>query len=437
MKRYARWWNEACRLAADERAPDDTELEALLTAGVEDALSLEQANRLAHLLGRADFGQVQARVLEAGGRARRRVFGNRVAVMAPVEVSNRCASDCLFCGWRSSNPDIARLGISRELVLEQTAYLLDMGIDYIELVGGDDFGFVRRDLPALVRSVRDLMDNRGMRGRVCVCSMAVTDAHYADWKQMGVDAMFVWQETYDPACFERMVVGGPKAHGITDDWRVRRDSDGYRFRLESQERALQAGLEVGLGFMLGLGPHLYAELLMLLQHARHLLDVGGTGAGPLVIGMPTWNRITTPRTDNRPAGTLDAEQVFGFLAAVMFLALPKGPVWVFPNCRVSLETQVRAVETAGPFTSTEVKLGPGGYLPAAIRACEERGEDVGQLRHRIRTELGMDPLDMEAVGRRLDAGEQFRHHYHPHAAYTAAFEARGLRVCPFEELAAG
>ena len=426
---------EARATGRDLGDPDAAELKAILEKASAESLTLAESNRLFNLIYSAEFPVLAEQVLEASRKARERVFGRKVAVMAPVEVSNRCASDCLFCGWRASNPDIPRTKISPELVLEQIKYLLDLGIGYVELVGGDDFQFVQKELPDLARACRRLIAERNMDGHVCVCSMAVTEQHYRDWKSYGIDSMLVWQETYDPDLYAEKIVAGPKARGITDAWQLGGRGDGYGFRASSQERAMKAGLNVGLGFMLGLNPDINFEFLMTIQHVQHLVrEFGSSRRRPIIIGMPTWNRITTPRTDKRPSQMMDVETVFPFLSAVYFLSLPKGQVLVFPNCRVSIDAQIRAVEVAGPFTSTEVKLGPGGYLPAVIRHKESRGEDTAPLRRRILDEFGMDCADLAKMEDDLDEGEQFIHHFHSHKTYVERMAERGLEVVSFSEL---
>ncbi len=422
-----------CRkLGEDLSPPDINELDELLSEAEFGSLGLDKANRLFNALYSDDFGELCRRTLDVSKRARMRVFGNRVAVMAPVEVSNICASDCQFCGWRRSNPDLVRLKIDSDLVLAQVDYLLDHGIDYIELVGGDDFRFVRDELPELVPEIRRRMHSRGMdHGQICICSMALTEPQYAAWREMGVDSMFVWQESYDPQTYSRHILGGPKAHGVGDDWRVLNQNEGYRFRLESQQRALNAGLDVGLGFMMGLHSNMNTEFLSLMEHARYLLE---RGASPLIVGMPTWNNITTPCTDLRPEGTLDIEEVFPFVSAVIFLALPKGNLWTFPNCRVSMETQVLAVETSGCFSSTEVKLGPGGYLPELLHYRRHRGISTSELERRISEVLGMESKNIFDFAALLDNGEQFLHHYHSHSEYKELMAERGLVIAGFNEM---
>lgn len=427
---------EARATGRDLGDPDAAELKDILEKAAAGSLTLTESNRLFNLMYSGEFPVLAEEVLEASRKVRERVFGRKVTVMAPVEVSNRCSSDCLFCGWRASNPDIPRIKITPGIVLEQVEYLLDLGIGYIELVGGDDFQFVREELPDLARECRRMIAERNMDGQVCVCSMAVTENHYRDWKNCGVDSVFVWQETYDPDLYLDKIVGGPKACGITDAWKLGGRRDGYAFRSSSQERAMKAGLNVGLGFMLGLNPDINFEFLMTIQHVQHLIrEFGNSRKHPIIIGMPTWNRITTPRTDKRPSQMMDAETVFPFLSAVYFLSLPKGPVWVFPNCRVSIDAQLLSIEVAGVFTSTEVKLGPGGYLPAVIRSLESRGQNTDALKARIQAEMKMDCSDLEKMEIDLDIGEQFVHHFHRHSVYAEAMAKRGLEIVPYSELA--
>jgi hypothetical protein len=141
--------------------------------------------------------------------------------------------------------------------------------------------------------------------------------------------------------------------------------------------------------------------------------------------MPTWNSITTPETDRRPSRVLNIEDYFSFFASIYLLALWDKDVWVFPNCRVSRSTQIEAVRCAGAYTSTEVKVGPGGYLPQALqRVGEKERADVMRW---LRDELKSDVYGAELAAR-LNEMEQFRHHFHDHGDYVEALQKAGIRV---------
>lgn len=165
-----------------------------------------------------------------------------------------------------------RRSISERLVLEQVNYLLDKGIYSIEYVGGDDFHFVRKTLPNLLSKTSELFKEKGIKGRIYICTMALTTNQYRELKSLGADAMIVWQETYDPLIYNKMITKGPKAWGIRDDWKIQKNGNGHEFRYLSQERALKAGMQVALGSMLKLNNNLNYEVLATIQHARSLIQ---------------------------------------------------------------------------------------------------------------------------------------------------------------------
>jgi hypothetical protein len=181
--------------------------------------------------------------------------------------------------------------------------------------------------------------------------------------------------------------------------------------------------------MLGLNPDIVTEFLATVDHARYLASAyGATGAHPIVIGMPIWNAITTRETDLRPGYVPDLVTLFPVLAALYLLALPDEGVWIFPNCRVPMEVQVEAARVAGAFSSTEVKLGPGGYLPAIIRRMQAGGEDTLPLQKRVAAILREAGEDVDELARALDEREQFVHHYHAHDVYRSELERAGLKL---------
>lgn len=416
-------------IAAAARTLSDEEVAELLIPNTFPQLSLQDVANLVHTVVQSPQGAVTQLILEKAEAIRRALFGDLVVPMAPVEIANTCASDCVFCGWRISNRDMKRLRLPVDLLMLQVEYLLDLGIHYIEFVSGDDIVAVRNQLPILLRETKKLFAARGIEGKTCFCTLALTENQYRALHDAGADAMIVWQETYDPEVFRSHVLDGPKAYGIREDWSWDSHGDGWLFRYQSQERALRAGLEVALGTMLGLNPNLVFEFLATVDHARYLVDHYPISAdNPLIIGMPIWNPIPTPRADRRRNDLPNIELLFSPLAALYLLGLPFPSTWVFPNCRVPLETQVEAARVAGAFTSTEVKLGPGGYLPSVIQEMERKGRDTSSLRKRLTELLRENGDSLADLARALDEREQFVHHYHAHKAYADALARAGLRL---------
>ena len=400
----------------------------LLRSG-KSQLTLNELALLVNTVLSVDGPTIIPEVLKVSTDLRQKLFGNWLIPMAPVEVSNTCASDCLFCGWRVSNRAMKRLKLTSDLAMHQVEYLVDSGIAYIEFVSGDDISVVRDLLPDLIQRTRSLFDERGINGKISFCTLALTEKHYHELKSIGADNMIVWQETYDHDIFHQYVKGGPKAYGITDDWKLNRSGDGCDFRIQSQEKAMRAGLEVGLGAMLGLNPDVTSEFLATVDHARYLIqNYGATPDRPIIIGMPIWNKITTRETDLRPAELIDMNQLFPALASLYLLALPDEGTWVFPNCRVPLPVQIKAAAAAGAFSSTEVKLGPGGYYPEIILRLCAQGQDTSELEHQVSALLKQTPGNVKELAELLDQSEQFVHHYHSHDRYRTAMEQAGLQL---------
>ncbi|AXA35479.1 MAG: hypothetical protein D6691_02750 [Candidatus Hydrogenedentota bacterium] len=429
MSAYLPNIEELQRLSRRAEVLTDAEVERVVQSARATRLQLDDLASLVKTVLAAPHSTPSEIILRHAEAIRQELFGPYVIPMAPVEISNACASDCMFCGWRASNREMKRLRMPLDLLLLQVEYLLDLGIYYIEFVSGDDIGVVRDLLPQLIRETRELFSERGVEGKISFCTLSLTESQYRMLVEAGADSMIVWQEAYQPDVYRAHVVGGPKAYGLTEDWKVPVGADGWAFRVQSQERALRAGLEVAVGTMLGLNPDIITEFLATVEHARHLIDrYSPTEKHPLIVGMPIWNPITTRRTDKRPSEVPDMVALFPIFAALYLLALPTRSVWVFPNCRVPLQTQVQAVKVAGVFTSTEVKLGPGGYLPALISKMEAGGQDTVALRKRLAAMLRDAGESVDELARALDEREQFVHHYHAHEIYVREMERHGLQI---------
>jgi len=416
-------------VAAGARPVSVDEAAELLNSDAVPALSLSDVARLVRTILEPRGAEVARLIVARAATLRRQLFGNAVVPMAPVEMANTCTSDCLFCGWRISNRDMKRLRMPSDLLMMQVEYLLDLGIQYIEFVSGDDIVAVRQQLPGLLRETQRLFRRRGIDGKTCFCTLALTEGQYRELRESGADAMIVWQETYDPAVFASCVRGGPKAHGLREDWTSDPSGDGWLFRYQSQERALRAGIEVALGTMIGHSPDIVFEFIATVDHARALFArYEITPEHPLIVGMPIWNPIPTRGADLRPREAPDVGKLFPVFAALYLLALPSAATWVFPNCRVPLHVQVEAARVAGAFTSTSVKLGPGGYLPSVIERMERQGQDTQALRRRLAAMLRDAGDEVHELARALDEREQFIHHYAAHEAYVKALAAAGLRM---------
>ena len=361
---------------------------------------------------------LRALVLGEARRVRGDLYGNDVAMMVPIEISSYCASNCTFCGWRSDNKDMVRLKISEKALNEQLQYLAGYNFSHFELVAGDDLVFIKNELTDVVRSVKAQLKERNPEARVSICLTPLHEIHYQTLKAEGLDTVLTWQETYNPELYKKLITSGPKAHGMTHDFKVARE-DGCTVRMKSHELAVRANLQVGLGVMVGLEEdHPDADILAAILHGAKLIEHYPDTMQPIIIGMPTWNPITTARTDNAKfhRTRINPERDFELVAAIYFLGLPNRYAWVFPNCRVSKATQINAIKTAGCFTSGMVRVGPGAYLDYSNK------EDASKCFSKC-----SEPLDTLTKERILN-GEQFTHHFDTQENYVMRFKEAGLNV---------
>lgn len=361
--------------------------------------------------------EVRNLIINESRNLRKRSFGSDVAVMVPIEISSYCMSNCEFCGWRSGNRKMLRLKISERALVKQASFLAGLGFSHFEIASGDDLNYIKNDLADDIKVLKRTVSEITPESRISICLTPLHESHYRLLASAGLDTVLTWQETYHRPTFERHITAGPKAKGITADFKVDAAGEGCHSRMRSHESAIRAGLQVGIGVMIGLAPDPETDILAVVIHGQKLIEAYRDGIKPLIIGMPTWNPITTPETDNRGKHEqpFNVEQNFELIAAIYLLSFPDRLAWVFPNCRVSRETQVAAINTAGAFTSTMVRVGPGAYLDMKD-SCASNLFD--------RSSTPAEELTLETVL----AAEQFVHHFDLHERYISEFKASGLRI---------
>jgi 2-iminoacetate synthase len=394
----------------------------------ENGLDVADAALLLHLLRDQPNEEARQRVLDHARLLRSRSFGNAVATMVPIEVTSYCASTCRFCGWRADNKEMVRLAITEDAIREQARILAAMGFSHFEIAGGDHLPFLKSGLHQLVAALKEETIAVNPAARVSLCLVPMHESQYSDLKGKGLDCVLTWQETYDESLFRFHVPSGPKAWGIDLQFNMTKGGDGFLQRLKSQEMAIRAGLQAGLGAMIGLSANTEADILSVIAHGRRLIDHYGEAVQPLIIGMPAWNPITTAGSDNRQqlAAAFDVVGNIELIAAIYLLAFPDRRAWVFANGRVPPQTQADCVSTASCFTSTLVQIAPGAYLGLAPVGTVH----FDRKKMFAKSSVAFDKLTQETIM----SGEQFMHYLMSHDEFVRLFMDRGLRVVPDSSL---
>ena len=413
--------NERDRMVADEDGDIAEQVRAVLDGREASGLTPPEAAILLATVRSTPDADARASIIEAAAALRHDCFGDDVATMVPIEVTSYCASGCKFCGWRADNKDMVRLAISEEAVREQARILAAQGFSHFEIAGGDHLSFLKNDLSALIAGLKEETSAVNPEARVSLCLVPMHEQQYADLRDVGLDCVLTWQETYDKELYDFHIPTGPKATGIDLEFNITRDGNGYLQRLKSQEMAIRCGLQAGMGAMIGLSPITEADMLSVIIHGRELLAHYAGDVQPIIIGMPAWNSITTVNSDNRYelGFDFDVEGNFELLSAIYLLSFPDRMAWVFANGRVAPEIQTACVRTAACFTSTCVQIAPGAYLDidAQLGTADKK-------RLFVRSTVEPEKLTKE----RVLAGEQFVHYYLTHGDFLELFADQGLEV---------
>jgi len=229
----------------------EADIAAKTSADVERALAAERLTEADYMAllspAAADFLEPLA---QKAHRITRRRFGNTILLYAPLYLSNECYNGCRYCGFAAQNR-VARNTLTLDEIEAEARVLAGQGFRHVLLLTGEapqaaDVGY----LEAAARRVRPLFASIGIE----VFPMEAEE--YRRLAAAGVDALTIYQETYDPALYAEMHPFGRK-----------RD---YAWRLATPERGGAAGLrKLGIGALLGLGPF-RSEAFFTGLHGRYL-----------------------------------------------------------------------------------------------------------------------------------------------------------------------
>ncbi|GGA88309.1 thiamine biosynthesis protein ThiH [Neiella marina] len=160
-------------------------------------------------------------------------FGKTIQLYVPLYLSNLCSNICTYCGFSMHNA-IRRKTLDMAELDAEVAAIKALGFDHILLVTGESerkvgMDYFRQAIPRIRRHFSHLSME--------VQPLAVEE--YAELKDLGVDAVLVYQETYSRRTYAEHHLKGQKSDF---DW-----------RLATPERLGQIGMnKIGIGALIGL-----------------------------------------------------------------------------------------------------------------------------------------------------------------------------------------
>ncbi len=177
-------------------------------------------------------------------------FGKTMQLYVPLYLSNQCSNICSYCGFSMHNA-IRRKTLSLDEVDAEVAAIKALGFDHLLLVTGESERRVGMDY---FRQVTPRLRQHFSHLSMEVQPLATEE--YAELKQLGVDAVLVYQETYSRLTYAEHHHKGKKCDF---DW-----------RLATPERLAQAGInKIGLGALIGLDEW-RTDCFMVAAHLNYL-----------------------------------------------------------------------------------------------------------------------------------------------------------------------
>ncbi|MCC8035305.1 MAG: [FeFe] hydrogenase H-cluster radical SAM maturase HydG, partial [Rikenellaceae bacterium] len=292
---------------------DPAEIRSILESSVPEPESLTRVIRKSLSLQRLSLRetalllnaspQQRKQVVEAAGKLKRRIYGDRIVIFAPLYIGNKCVNDCTYCGFRASNGSSVRRTLRPEEIGCEVAHLSSRGQRRLILVFGEhplyDPGFIAETVRIVYLTRRE----SGYINRVNINAAPLDTEGFRTVKEAGIGTYQIFQETYDPHIYGKVHGRGPKSD--------------YDYRLTALDRAMKAGIDdVGLGALFGLGDWKF-DVMALVRHTNHLEAC--FGVGPHTISFP---RIKAA-SNMDPLGHREvSDEDFKYLVAVLRLAVP-------------------------------------------------------------------------------------------------------------------
>ena len=355
-------------LYAREHSKDRATVEEIIRKA---AMLKGLTHREASILMECEDPELQEKIFELAREIKRKLYGNRIVMFAPLYLSDWCINGCVYCPYHAKNRTIPRRKLSQDEIREEVIALQDMGHKRLAIESGEDP--VHNPIEYILDSIKTIYGTHNRNGairRVNVNIAATTVENYRKLKEAGIGTYILFQETYNRKNYEVLHPTGPKSD--------------YAWHTEAMDRAMQGGIDdVGIGVLFGLDTWRY-DLVGLLMHAEHL--EARFGVGPHTISVPRICPADDIDTKDFPNAVPD--DIFCRIVAVIRLAVPYTGMII--STRESEKVRAKVLELGISQISGGSRTSVGGYA--------EKDEETAQFDISDRRSLD------EVVGWLLDLG---------------------------------
>lgn len=311
-------------------------------------------HREAAVLLDCDIPDLVERTFRLAEDIKKRFYGNRIVMFAPLYLSNYCVNGCVYCPYHAKNKHIPRKKLTQEEIRAEVIALQDMGHKRLAIELGEHP--VENPIEYVLDSIKTIYSIHHKNGdirRVNVNIAATTVENYRKLKDAGIGTYILFQETYNKQRYQALHPTGPKSD--------------YAYHTEAMDRARAGGIDdMGIGVLFGLTGYRY-DFVGLMMHAEHM--EAALGVGPHTISVP---RIR-PAEDINPEDFTDAvpDEKFLHIVAVIRCAVPYTGMII--STRESKKVREKVLDLGISQISGASRTSVGGYTE------EERDDETAQF----------------------------------------------------------
>lgn len=192
---------------------------------------------------------------------RRQCVGDDVHLRGLVEISNRCARNCLYCGIRADNRQIQRYLMTAEEIYDCAQKAVKASFGTLVFQAGEDQSIEAHWMADIIRTVK-----QGTGLAITLSLGEREEKDYRLWRDAGADRYLLRFETGNKQLFDAI---HPPLPGQQSD------------RLVILKLLREIGYEVGSGILVGIPGQSFASLAADIERFR-TLDLDMIGVGPYI-----------------------------------------------------------------------------------------------------------------------------------------------------------
>ncbi len=314
-------------------------------------------------------------IKEGARELKKRIYGNRIVLFAPLYIGNKCSNNCTYCGFRASNADAKRVTLTDEEIVHEIESLEDNGQKRLILVYGEHALYNPEYIAHTVKLAYSVKKDNGEIRRVNINAAPLDIEGFKVVKEANIGTFQIFQETYHPEAYKTYHLRGKKAD--------------YAYRLTALDRAQEAGIDdVGIGALFGLYDWRF-EVMALVRHTNHLEAC--YNVGPHTISFPRVKDASMLEFGDK---YFVSDKDFARIVAILRLAVPYTGMILTAREPVEIRNELLQFGVSQIDGGTKLEL--GSY------AKEEKTEqDLNKGQFRINDNRSLSEIISELIDQEM------------------------------------